>query len=449
MGEVHLRVNGGLMNAKSSQSRRNFLKLVSVLASAAGSRAFPYSRGVTALDEQSSLPRIQEYRLLGRTGFRVSDLATGSIMDEGVLGAMLDTGINFIDTAEEYPGHHRIVSRAIKGRERKSLFINTKMLAEGDVTREGFIRRARKCLEDLGTDYVDCMMLHMPETAAALKNEAFHAAMQELKAEGRVRFVGVSNHGSFWFKDPEETMGKVLLAAVEDGRFDVFLMAYNFLQMDQAESVLEASRTKKIGIALMKTTPVTKYEILKARLEQLEKEGKEVPPLYQEGLKRFREKFDRAEGFIKKYGLKNFDEIRAASIRFVLSNPDVHTVCCTVRTYEEMEWVVRLSGSRLSREEGGKLVAYKGACGALYCRHACGLCELQCPEHVPVNTILRYNHYFFAQGREKEAIARYSRIPGARADSCVNCSAPCEKACPYGVPVQGMLILAHSQLALA
>lgn len=425
------------------------MKMAAFWASAAWGKAYPLSKGQDAGQQDTASLKIQEYRVLGRTGFRVSDLGAGNVNDQGVLTAMLDTGVNFIDTAESYPGHHRLVGRAIKGRERKSLFINTKMLAEGDTSKEGFIKRTFKSLEELGTDYVDCMMLHMPETVAQLKNEAFHAAMRELKAEGRVRFVGVSNHGSFWFKDPEETMAKVLLAAVEDGRFDVFLMAYNFLQLDQAERVLEASRQKKVGIALMKTTPVTKYEILVARLEELEKGKKEINPLYQEGLKRFRDKVEKAEAFIKKHGLKNSDEIRAASIRFVLSNPDVNTVCCSVKTYEEMERMVRLSGTRLSREDGATLAAYKAACGAFYCRHACGLCELECPQGVPVNTIMRYNHYFLAQGREREARLKYRQIPGPRADACMDCPAPCEKACPYGVPVQGLLFLAHHQLALA
>lgn len=437
------------MRTAVSPGRRNFLKLGLLWAGAVWQGACSGGEERATREEESPFPRIREYRTLGRTGFKVSDLAAGNINDVGVLGAMLDAGVNFIDTAESYPGHHRVVSQAIRGRERKKLFINTKMLAEGDVSKEGFLRRARKCLAELGTDYVDGMMLHMPETVGELNNQAFHAAMAELRAEGRVRFVGLSNHGSFWFKDPKETMGRVLLAAVEDGRFDLFLMAYNFLQMDQAERVLEASRRKKIGIALMKTTPVTKYELLKSRVEKLEEEGKEVSPFYQEGLRRYREKVARAEGFIKKHGLKTPEEIKAAAIRFVLSNPDVHTVCCSVRTYEEMEQVVRLSGSRLNRQDGATLVAYKSAWGGFYCRHACGLCELKCPKHVPVNTILRYDHYFLGQGREEEARLKYGEIPGFRADACFNCPGHCEKACPFGVPTQGMLLLAHHELAIA
>jgi predicted aldo/keto reductase-like oxidoreductase len=243
-------------------------------------------------------------------------------------------------------------------------------------------------------------------------------------------------------------MEKVLLAAAEDGRFDIFLMAYNFLRMDQSERVLEVCHEKKIGVALMKTTPVIKYHGLKAMVEQLEKEGKEIHPLYQEGLKRFKDKADRAEQFIRKYDLQNPEEIRMAAIRFVLDNPYVSTVCCSLRTYDEMDRALSLSGSKLSRWEKQKLATYKEACGQLYCRHACGVCELHCPHGVPVNTIMRYNHYFMAQAREKEAMLKYSRIPGARADVCSQCSGHCEQACPYNVPIQGMLLLAHNQLSL-
>jgi len=444
------------MGNKTRLGRRNFLKnsvLGMIGAGVASQAAWSTERegnGPSQEKADKTTPKIKDYRLLGRTGFKVSDLATGSIQEEGLIAAMLDAGVNYIDTAESYPGHHRMIGNVIKGRDRKSIFITSKMLIEeGDSSKEGLIKRVRKALEDMGTEYIDCMMMHMPEKVEFLSHEGFHAAMQELKTEGRIRFVGVSNHGSFWFRDPEETMEKVLLAAAEDGRFDVFLMAYNFLQMDQAERVLEACKEKKIGTSLMKSTPVAKYYILKTRVEELEKEGKKIHPLYKEGLTRFKDKADRAEQFIQKYDLKNPEEIREAAIRFVLSNPNVSTVCCTLRTYDEMERILRLSGTKLSSKDKAKLAAYESGCGELYCRHACGVCEPRCPNSVPVNTIMRYNHYFMAQGREKEAMLKYASIPGAKADVCAECPGHCEAACPYGVPIQGMLLLAHDQLSLA
>ncbi len=400
-------------------------------------------------------PKIKEYRTLGRTGFKVSDISCGFILDEGVIRAAYESGMNYFDTAEEYPGHHRVLARVIKTMDRKKVFITTKLEAtkpEPKATKseikEGFLKRARKALEELQTEYVDCLMMHCPEKAETLKDEGFHAAMAELKAEGRVRHVGVSQHGTFWFRDPEETMEKILLAAAEDGRFDVFLMAYNFLKRDNAERVLEACRGKKIGVALMKTAPIAIYDTLRSRIEALEKDKKEVDPLYADGLKRYKEKFEAAQEFIRTHNLKNSGEIRDAAIRFVLGNPDVHTACCQTQTYDDLNAYLKLSGTKLTLADGAKLDAYRKDCGALYCRHACGVCEPSCPSGVPVNTILRYQHYFAGQRREKEAMGYYANIPGARADACRDCAAPCEAACPYGVPVQGMLLVAHETLTM-
>ncbi|MGB7296770.1 MAG: aldo/keto reductase [Candidatus Aminicenantales bacterium] len=440
------------MKEKTRIGRRNFIKSTAIGIAGA---AFPAVELRAEASAQTSPPtegnrlKIKEYRVLGRTGFKVSDLATGYIQDFGVFSTMLDAGVNCIDTGESYPGSHKLIGRVLKGRDRKKIFLTSKMLPEGDVTRAGFLKRARKCLEDLETDYFDCMMLHMPERVEVLKTEGFHAAMEELKAEGRVRFVGISHHGSFWYRDPEESMERVLLAAVEDGRFDVFLMAYNFLQMDKGERVIQAAKEKKIGITLMKTKPVGTYAVIKSRIEQLETEGKEIDPLYREGLARYKDIAERAETFIKKYNLQNPEEIKEASLRFVLGNPDIHTVCCSAKTYAEAEQFLRQSGSRLSAEDGLTLARYREACGRLYCRHACGLCEPECPRGVPVNTIMRYHHYFAAQGREKEAMLKYAHIPGVRAEECGHCPGYCEKACPYGVPIQGMLLMAHHQLTLA
>ena len=440
------------MKTKSKIGRRKFIKSAAIgIAGAAvpAGAARLDARARPTRSQEPVPPKIKGHRVLGRTGFEVSDLATGYIQDFGVFSTMLDAGVNYIDTGESYPGSHKLIGRVLKGRDRKKIFLTSKMLPEDDISKEGFLKRARKCLEDLETDYFDCMMLHMPERVEVLKTEGFHAAMEELKTEGRVRFVGVSHHGSFWFRDPEESMERVLLAAVEDGRFDVFLMAYNFLQMDKGERVIQAAKEKKIGITLMKTKPVGTYSVLKSRIEQMEKEGKEIDPLYREGMARYKVIAERAEAFIKEYNLQNPEAVKEAALRFALSNPDIHTVCCSAKTYAEAEQFLRQSGSRLNTEDALTLARYGDACGRLYCRHACGLCEPECPRGVPVNTIMRYHHYFAAQGREKEAMLKYAHIPGARAEECGHCPGHCEKACPYGVPIQGMLLLAHHQMTLA
>jgi predicted aldo/keto reductase-like oxidoreductase len=437
-----------LMHLKSKINRRHFLKKsAAALGAGIAAQSGWSSPQQAAKPEGQAPPKIKEYRVLGRTGFKVSDMSPGYIANDAVLAAALDAGANYIDTAEQYPGHHKLLAKVMKGRDRKLFFITTKLEVLQDTSKEGFLKRARQCLADLEMDYVDCLMMHMPEKVATLKTEGFHAAMQELKAEGRVKYVGVSNHGSFWFRNPEETMEKVLMTAVEDGRFDVFLMAYNFLKMDESERVLEACRGKKIGTSIMKSTPVAIYYSIKSMVERLDQQKKEVDPLYREGLKNYKEKADRAEEFIKKYNLQNPAEIQQAALRFVLANPNVSTVCFIARNFEELERFLGVSGTRLSSSEKTSLADYREGCGDLYCRHACGACEPACPYGVPINTIMRYHQYFAGQGREREAMVYYAEIPGMRADLCAGCAGPCESACPYHVPIQGMLIVAHSQLA--
>lgn len=428
--------------------RRYFLKHSMLGIASAGVISQMGLKDTKSKTEEKKPPlKIREYRMLGRTGFKVSDIGGGYLQEVALIRAMLKTGLNYLDTAESY-GNQKIVGEAIQGIDRKKIFITSKLEVKKDVSKEGFYKRTLKCLEELQTDYIDCMMMHMPEKRETLKTEGFHAAMEQLKKEKRIHFVGVAHHGSFWLRDPAENMENVLLAAAEEGRFDIFMMAYNFLRMDGSEKVLETCQKKNIGTALMKTKPITTYYSIKSRIEQLKKEGKAIHELYIEGLERYEKIAKQAETFLQEHNLSNPEDIIKASVRFVLNNPNVGTVCCSMRNFDDLERFVRLSGTQLTNADQKKLLAFEKNCGKLYCRHACGLCEPQCPHQVPINTIMRYDHYFTAQRREKEAMSYYAAVQGNRADLCQECAGYCEQNCPYHVPIQGMLILAHEHLTM-
>ncbi|MBN2432373.1 MAG: aldo/keto reductase [Acidobacteria bacterium] len=434
------------MSKHAGFHRRDFLRTTAL--GAIGASALTRGTLLGAENSVPGTPGIREYRLLGRTGFKVSDISCGFVGDAGVLNALLDNGVNYIDTAESYE-NEELVGKVVKDRDRKKIFITSKLeLKKEDLTKASILARARKCLERLQTEYLDCMMIHSAENREILFTDGFHEAMRELKSEGRVRYLGVSNHGSNWYRDPEETMQKVLTAAAEDGRFDVFLMAYNYVQQDMGAEVLELCRRKNIGTTLMKTNPVGQYHLVKTRVERLEKEGKEVHPLFRSGLDRLKQKVEAAQEFIQKYNLNNPAEIRAAALRFCLSNSNVSTVCIGFRNFEQVDEYMALSGSRLEPVDEKKLSAFSRSGAMFYCRHACAQCESSCPHAVPVNKIMRYNHYFDAQGREKEAMAKYQRLDAAKADLCRDCDGYCEAACPYGIPIQGLLNLAHRRLTL-
>ncbi|UCE40597.1 MAG: aldo/keto reductase [Candidatus Aminicenantes bacterium] len=435
---------------KNRISRRGFmggsLAVLAGLGLPRGSKLF----GQTS-DTNTDGPKIKEYRTLGRTRFNCSDIGFGSsgVTDPAFIVAVLDAGVNYIDTAESYLRGQveSAIGKAMQGRDRKKVFISTKMGLRQNVTKQDVIDRANKCLERLKLDYVDCLQIHMPSTVAALKNEAYHSAIKDLKTEGKVRFSGLSNHGSQW-GDVPETMEQVHLAAAEDGRFDVALLVYNFIQQEMGENILKAYKKKNVGATLMKTNPVMNYLEMKERVDKSEEEGRDVNPRMKALIERLKARADRAETFKSRYSLTKFNEIRDAAIKFVLNNPDVNAACPTILNYNDLEAYVSLSGSKFDLKAQNTLAAYKTTFGEFYCRHACGKCEPQCPHGVPVNTIMRYNHYFLGQGKEKAAMLDYAALPTNKADICSMCGGHCEQACPYGVPVQGLLMMAHRILTL-
>lgn len=437
------------MSQKNGFNRRQFLKNSALGLVGTGVFAQGIRLGAEE-QEKTESPKIKEYRTLGRTGFKVSDISSGGPMEPAILSALLDAGVNYIDTAENYGNgqSERIVGEVMKDRDRKSVFITTKMAIGRKTKKELVLKRVRKSLERLQMDYVDCYMIHSPDRVEILKSPGFHEAMTELKAEGRVKYCGISNHGSQW-TDKVDPTEKVIGAAAEDGRFDVILMVYNFIQKDSGETLLKMCREKNIGTALMKTNPVGGYNMLKEQMETLKREGKKVPPVYNMIMPRYKLKADKADAFLKEHNLQNNNEIRDAAIRFVLNNQDVNAVCISFQNFDDVKNYVKLSGMRLTAEDKAMLAAYREGCGPFYCRHACGQCEPQCPYGVPVNTIMRYNHYFGAQGREKSAMLEYEKLKTAKADLCQDCKGYCENACPYGVPIHALLLLAHQTLTLA
>ena len=126
------------------------------------------------------------YRTLGRTNLSVSPIALGTVelgMDYGIpvpghygrpsssaaeqlVGAALDAGINFIDTAQAYGNSEAILGRALRGRRHRAvLATKATVQADGKTLRGNSLRRAmlaglESSLHSLQTDYVDIWQIH-------------------------------------------------------------------------------------------------------------------------------------------------------------------------------------------------------------------------------------------------------------------------------------------------
>jgi predicted aldo/keto reductase-like oxidoreductase len=448
------------MRGKKGVSRRGFLKTTGMAAVgggvlAAGSDSGEGQHPKEPRGREQEL-RIRAHRTLGRTGFQVSDVGFGAgfLTNSNVFAVGLDMGINYIDTGEHYMNgqSERAIGEVIRGRDRSSLFLTTKLNLSfgGGSSKEAIKRRFQACLDRLQTDYADCLMIHMTPRVEEVTHQGFHDAYEELKAEGRVRFLGLSNHGTEHsvYGQTESAMEDVVGAAVEDGRFDVALFVYNFLQKDQGERIIRACQTRDMGVTLMKTNPVGVVARAGEAAAEARASGR-MPEARERLLRDYEAWAEAAEEFKALHGVRSATEVRDAAIKFCLTNQGVHTVCPTMNTFDELEAFVSLSGQTLSSADVPMLASYRDLLGPYYCRHACGSCEPACPYQVPVNTIARYGHYFDVQSREKEAIRRYASLAKQKADVCADCDGHCEAACPHGVRVRTLLNRAHENLTLA
>lgn len=123
--------------------------------------------------------------LMGLGVFQVTDQ---QVCKESVLSA-LRTGYRLIDTAACY-GNEKAVGEAIResGLDRKELFLTSKVWIQ-DAGYEKTMRSFEKTLENLGTDYLDLYLIHMPYGD-------YHGswrAMEELHRAGKIRAIGVCN----------------------------------------------------------------------------------------------------------------------------------------------------------------------------------------------------------------------------------------------------------------
>jgi aryl-alcohol dehydrogenase-like predicted oxidoreductase len=149
------------------------------------------------------------HRPLGRTGVKVSPLCLGAMMfgawgnpdhDESIriIHRALDSGINFIDTADVYSRgeSEEIVGKALEGR-RDEVVLATKVHGTmGDDpnqfgnSRRWIVREVEASLKRLRTDYVDLYQIHRPEADTDIDETL--AALSDLVHAGKVRYIGSS-----------------------------------------------------------------------------------------------------------------------------------------------------------------------------------------------------------------------------------------------------------------
>jgi aryl-alcohol dehydrogenase-like predicted oxidoreductase len=150
-----------------------------------------------------------EFRRLGRSGLKVSEIAYGNwlthgsqVEEETAIGcvrAALDAGITTFDTADRYQAGRAetVLGTAPRGVRRESVELCTKVyLPTGDgpndrgLSRKHILESCHASLRRLGTDHIDLYQAHRYDTETPLAETL--RAFEDLVRQGKVRYVGVS-----------------------------------------------------------------------------------------------------------------------------------------------------------------------------------------------------------------------------------------------------------------
>jgi aryl-alcohol dehydrogenase-like predicted oxidoreductase len=197
--------------------------------------------------------------VLGRTGLDVTRLSFGAMEIRGsriwngrpvteqqaetILNAVLDEGINFIDTANDYGRSEEFIGKYIAHR-RQEFYLATKCgctVVHRDEnsdetphvwTRANLFRGLEESLQRMKTDYIDIMQLHNPPVEETENNQLVDA-LREMQQQGKVRFVSIS------------TTLPHLPTYLQWGVFDTFQIPYSGLEREHEDWI---SRAAEAGI---------------------------------------------------------------------------------------------------------------------------------------------------------------------------------------------------------
>ena len=359
--------------------------------------------------------RVAEYRRLGRTEARVSDISLGSGSSTGgrqtarVAREAIERGINYFDTAPDYSetGSEKRLGEAMRS-VRDQMFVATKFcrpdghLRVGTPVRE-YMAALEASLRRLDTDRVDLVHIHSCDSVERLMEENAHEAFDRLKEQGKVRFLGVSTH--------TPNLEEVANTAIDSDRFDVMMLAYHHGAWPNLATIIDRAAERDIGVVAMKTLRGAKHQgLLETRAER--------------------------------------DSYTQAAFKWVLANPSVSCLVISLWESAQLDEFLFASGKRPGSYDLALLERYDEVVADSHCRPHCGACLASCPEQLRIHDVLRHRMYFEDFGAQKTAMQLYAALD-TQADVCTGCSAPCALACPHGIPIPERTRETHEMLRLS
>ena len=319
---------------------------------------------------------------LGRTGITVNKNGFGALpvqrvsVQEAVrlLRMALDAGITYFDTARSYTDSEEKLGQAFGGC-RDRIFIATKTPSK---TVEGFWKDLETSLRLLRTDYIDVFQFHNPGFVPKPGDgTGLYEAMLEAREQGKIRFIGYTNHSAARAED-----------AVRSGLYDTLQFPFSYLAAPRDIGLVEACAAADVGFVAMKSLSgglITNARAAYAYAAQYSN----VLPIW--GVQREKE-------------LKEF-------ISFIADPPQMT---------DELRAVIAHDREELSGD---------------FCR-GCGYC-MPCPAGIEINNCARMSLLVrrspTAYWLGEEGQAKMAKIEG-----CLNCG-HCKSRCPYGLDTPNLL----------
>ena len=325
-----------------------------------------------------------EYRILGKTGLKISRLGFGGIPIQRIdaegtkvlMHQLKGAGVNFIDTARGYTVSEEYLGYALEG-IRKDFVIATKSMAR---TKEAMAADIDISLKNLRTDYIDLYQVHnaTPEQLQqVVAPGGALEALQEAKAAGKIGHIGLTSHSLDTFK-----------LALDMDWVETFMFPYNIVET-QAEKLIKEAAARNIGFIDMK-------------------------PL--------------AGGAIENATL---------ALRYICANENVTVVIPGMADPKELEQNIAAASdsSPITAEETAAFLEVRNQLGTNFCRR-CNYCQ-PCAAGINISGAFLFDGYLQRYGLADWARSRYATLP-VKASACIGCGA-CESRCTYNLPIREML----------
>ena len=367
-----------------------------------------------------------QYRELGKTGIRVSEIGLGcegflekdDAFTQNVFSLAFDKGVNIMDLYSPDPDMHARIGRAISPRRRQfvyqahlcTVWQNGQYKATRDM-RE-IVPSFEKMLKNLGTDYIDVGMIHYVDSSATWKRIAEGEILQyaqKLKEEWKIRHIGMSSHNPL-----------VALEAVKSGQIEVLMFSvnpcYDLLPGDEDVDKLfdEASYSK----------PLFNLDPVREELyETCQRVGVGITVM-------------------KAFGggdllTENSPAGRAMTvpqcIHYALTRPAAASVMVGAHSRGQLADALYYEEATEKERDYAPVfatfpkISWKGHC--MYCGHCA-----PCPKGIGVADVTKFLNLARAQGGVPETVREHYAALQAKAGDCIACGA-CEKRCPFGVKI--------------